>query len=45
MTRNHTGVDLSKDFFDICDPRRGETPLDNEPASIAAASRGSAPTT
>lgn len=36
MTRNHIGVDLSKDFLDICDPRRGEARLANEPAAIAA---------
>ena len=35
MTRNHIGVDLSKDVLDICDPRRGEARIDNEPAAIA----------
>ena len=36
MTRNHIGVDLSKDFLDICDPRRGEARVANEPEAIAA---------
>lgn len=36
MTRNHIGVDLSKDFLDICDPRRGEARVANEPKAIAA---------
>ena len=31
MTRNHIGVDLSKDFLDICDPRRGEARVANQP--------------
>jgi transposase len=35
MTRNHIGVDLSKDFLDICDPRRGEVRVANEAAAIA----------
>ena len=35
MTRNHIGVDLSKDSLDICDPRRGEARVPNEPAAIA----------
>ena len=35
MTRNHIGVDLSKDVLDICDPRRGEARVANEPAAIA----------
>ena len=34
MTRNHIGVDLSKDFLDICDPRRGEARVPNQPAAI-----------
>ena len=36
MTRNHIGVDLSKDFLDICDPVRGEARIPNERAAIAA---------
>jgi transposase len=36
MTRNHIGVDLSKDTLDICDPRRGETRIANVPRAIAA---------
>ena len=36
MSRNHIGVDLSKDFLDICDPRRGEARVANEPEAIAA---------
>jgi transposase len=35
MTRNHIGVDLSKDVLDICDPRRGEARIANQPAAIA----------
>jgi transposase len=35
MARNHIGVDLSKDVLDICDPRRGEARVANEPAAIA----------
>lgn len=35
MTRNHIGVDLSKDVLDICDPRRGEARIANEPKAIA----------
>ena len=35
MTRNHIGVDLSKDVLDICDPRRGEAQVANRPAAIA----------
>ena len=35
MTRNHIGVDLSKDALDICDPRRGEARIANEAAAIA----------
>jgi transposase len=35
MARNHIGVDLSKDFLDICDPARGEARVANEPAAIA----------
>jgi len=29
MARNYIGVDISKDWLDICDPRRGETRIDN----------------
>jgi transposase len=36
MTRNHIGVDLSKDTLDICDPRRGETRIANVSRAIAA---------
>ena len=35
MTRNHIGVDLSKDALDICDPRRGEARVANTCAAIA----------
>lgn len=35
MSRNHIGVDLSKDVLDVCDPRRGEARIANEPAAIA----------
>lgn len=35
MTRNYIGVDLSTDFLDICDPRRGERRVTNEPAAIS----------
>ena len=31
MTRNHIGVDLSKDALDVCDPRRGAARVANEP--------------
>ena len=34
MTRTWIGVDLSKDALDICDPRRGEARIANEPAAI-----------
>ena len=34
MTRTWIGVDLSKDCLDICDPRRGEARIANEPAAI-----------
>jgi transposase len=43
MTRNHIGVDLSKDFLDICDPRRGEARIANEPAAIAGWMAGLGP--
>jgi transposase len=36
MSRNHIGVDLSKHAIDICDPRRGEARIANEPGAIAA---------
>jgi len=36
MTRNHIGVDLSKDVLDIHDPRRGTARLANRPGAIAA---------
>jgi transposase len=35
MTRNHIGVDLSKDFLDICDPHRGEARVPNQPEAVA----------
>ena len=35
MTRNHIGVDLSKDALDVFDPRRGETRIVNQPKAIA----------
>jgi transposase len=35
MTRNHIGVDLSKDVLEICDPRRGEARVPNQPAAMA----------
>ena len=35
MTRNHIGVDLSKDAIDVFDPRRGETRIVNQPKAIA----------
>ena len=35
MIRNHIGVDLSKDFLDVCDPRRGEARIANAPDAIA----------
>jgi transposase len=35
MPRNHIGVDLSKDFLDICDPRRGAARVANEASAIA----------
>jgi transposase len=34
MTRNYIGIDLSRDSIDICDPRRGESRIANEPAAI-----------
>lgn len=43
MTRTWIGVDLSKDFLDICDPCRGEARLANEPAAIARWLRGLGP--
>jgi transposase len=43
MARNHIGVDLSKDFLDICDPRRGEARVANEPKAIAAWMAGLGP--
>jgi len=36
MTRNHIGVDLSRDVLDICDPIRGEMRIVNEPAALAS---------
>jgi transposase len=35
MTRNHIGVDLSKDTIDVFDPLRGETRIVNQPKAIA----------
>ena len=35
MPRNHIGVDLSKDHFDLCDPLRGEARIANRPGAIA----------
>jgi transposase len=35
MPRNYIGVDLSKDALDICDPRRGEARVANDPAAIS----------
>lgn len=35
MTRNHIGVDLSKDVLDVFDPCRGETRIVNAPKAIA----------
>ena len=34
MTRNHIGVDLSKDFLDVCDPRRGAARVPNRPEEV-----------
>ena len=34
MTRNHIGVDLAKDFLDICDPLRGEARVPNQPEAV-----------
>jgi transposase len=34
MARNHIGVDLSKDFLDICDPLRGEARVPNQPEAV-----------
>lgn len=34
MTWNHIGVDISKDWLDICDPRRGERRIANAPEAI-----------
>jgi hypothetical protein len=45
MTRNHIGVDLCKDFLDICDPRRGEVRVANDPRPSPGGSPDSAPTT
>lgn len=36
MTRNHIGVDLSKDWLDVFDPRHGHRRLANRPREIAA---------
>jgi transposase len=35
MTRNHIGVDLSKDALDVFDPIRGEARIPNQPKAIA----------
>ena len=35
MTRNHIGVDLSKDALEVFDPCRGETRIVNQPKAIA----------
>jgi len=35
MTRNHIGVDLSKDFLDVCDPRRGAARVPNRPEEVS----------
>jgi transposase len=43
MTRNYIGVDLSKDVLDICDPRRGEARIANEPKAIAGWMAGLGP--
>jgi transposase len=43
MTRNHIGVDLSKDVLDICDPRRGEARIANAPRAIAGWMAGLGP--
>lgn len=35
MTRNHIGVDLAKDFLEVCDPVRGRSRVANRPKAIA----------
>ena len=43
MTRNHIGVDLSKDALEVFDPRRGETRIVNQPKAIAPWAAGLGP--
>ena len=45
MTRNHIGVDLSKDALDVFDPCRGETRISNQPKAIARWAAASVRTT
>jgi len=35
MTRNHIGVDLAKDFLEVCDPLRGRSRVANRPKAVA----------
>ena len=39
MTRNHIGVDLAKDFLEVCDPVRGRSRVANRPKAVAALGR------
>ncbi len=34
MTRNYIGVDLSRDFLEIRDPRRGTGQVANQPEAV-----------